>query len=283
MKSLNGKLSEKRMIDSVQNNIKHSEIIGLIPAAGIAARISPLPCSKELYPVGFRDVDKNNNLRPKVVCHYLLEKMQLADVTKVFMVLREGKWDIPAYFGNGKEFGLHLAYLMMNEPFGVPFTLDQAYPFIQEAEIVFGFPDIIFRPDDAFVKLLAKQAESGADLVLGLFPASQPNKMEMVGLDGKGQICEIQIKPTSTNYLYTWIIAVWAPPFTHFMHEYVAVHQKENNPVMINGEVFFSDVINAALKADIQIDNVVFDDGTFLDIGIPENLAKAAQFNTGVS
>jgi glucose-1-phosphate thymidylyltransferase len=79
----------------------HSEIIGLLPAAGIAARISPLPCSKELYPVGLRHVVKYNSFRPKVVCHYLLEKMQLADVTKVFIVIREGKWDIPAYFVNG--------------------------------------------------------------------------------------------------------------------------------------------------------------------------------------
>ena len=76
--------------------------------------------------------------------------------------------------------------------------------------------------------MLAKQAESGADIVLGLFQAPQPHKMDMVGLDSKGQICEIQIKPTSTNFYYTWIIAVWAPSFTHFMHEYVSVSQKKS-------------------------------------------------------
>jgi glucose-1-phosphate thymidylyltransferase len=31
------------------------EIIGLIPAGGVAERLSPLPCSKEIYPIGFKD------------------------------------------------------------------------------------------------------------------------------------------------------------------------------------------------------------------------------------
>ena len=101
------------------------EVIGLIPAAGKASRIAPLPCSKELFPLGFRSVDRNGNTRPKVVSHYLLEKMRMANITKVFIILREGKWDIPAYFGNGKMLDMNLAYLMMDLPYGVPFTLDQ--------------------------------------------------------------------------------------------------------------------------------------------------------------
>ena len=265
------------MTDLVLKNKKHSEIIGLFPAAGLATRISPLPCSKELYPVGFRHVDKGHGLRPKVVGHYLLEKMQLANVAKVFIILREGKWDIPAYFGDGKEFGPHLAYLMMNEPYGVPFTLDQAYPFIRDAEVVFGFPDIIFKPNDAFSKLRAKLAGSGADIVLGLFQAPQPPRMDMVGLDREGRISEIQIKPTSTKYRYTWIIAVWAPSFTEFMHEYVSFIRKKRDTALRNREVFLSEVINAAMQNDIKVDTVTFADGICLDIGIPDNLVKAAQ------
>ncbi|MEO1560926.1 MAG: dTDP-glucose pyrophosphorylase, partial [Cyanobacteria bacterium J06632_19] len=37
--------------------MKNIPVIGLIPAGGKATRISPLPLSKELYPVGFRDDD----------------------------------------------------------------------------------------------------------------------------------------------------------------------------------------------------------------------------------
>ena len=54
------------------------KLIGLVPAAGRATRIQPLPCSKELLPVGFQAtgrLDDDQALRPKVVSHYLLESM----------------------------------------------------------------------------------------------------------------------------------------------------------------------------------------------------------------
>src|SRR5262245_10421875 len=101
------------------------DIIGLIPAAGQATRIAPLPCSKEIYPVGLRS--EAGGVRPKVVCQDLLEKMARAGIHKVYVVLRTGKWDIPAYLGDGSAFHVNLAYLMMRLPFGPPYSLDPAY------------------------------------------------------------------------------------------------------------------------------------------------------------
>src|SRR4030042_2836613 len=118
----------------------HQEVIGQIPAGGQATRMSPSPCSKELYPIGFWKVKEGSSLRPKVVCHYLLEKMRLAGITKIYIILRNGKWDIPAYLGDGTMFEMHFAYLMMRLRFGVPYTVDQAYPFVQNNIVVFGFP-----------------------------------------------------------------------------------------------------------------------------------------------
>lgn len=261
----------------------HREVIGLLPAGGQATRIAPLPCSKELYPVGFRRVDKDTTLRPKVVCHYLLEKMRLADVTKAYIILRKGKWDIPAYFGDGKMLDMHMAYLMMDMPFGVPYTLDQAYPFVQDAIVALGFPDIIFQPDDAFVQLLSRQAESNADIVLGLFPTDQPQKWDMVHLDQDGRIQQIIIKPPQTHLRYTWAIAIWTPVFTRFLHEYVASLQglkerdcSENN---LSGqrELFVGDVIQTAIHNKMHVDTVLFPDGNCLDIGTPEDMIRAIQ------
>ena len=90
------------------------EIIGLLPAAGLANRIAPLPCSKELFPIGFRPIGSTEELRPKAVCLYLLESMRQAGVQKTFVVLRDGKWDIPAFLGDGRSLDMQLAYLMMN-------------------------------------------------------------------------------------------------------------------------------------------------------------------------
>ena len=264
------------------------KLIGLLPAGGKAARIAPLPCSKELYPIGFRHVDASGNLRPKVVCHYLLEKMRLAGTTKAYIILRKSKWDIPAYFGDGKMVDMHLAYLMMDVPFGVPYTLDQAYPFIQDATVVFGFPDIIFQTDDAFLQLLSRQAESDADLVLGLFPAHQPHKVDMVDLDANVRVRGIHIKPARTHLRYTWTIAVWTSRFTRFMHDYVDAIQRTNNDRNLAGtdankqqELFVGDVIQAAIHNDMRIDTVLFADGTFLDVGTPEDMVKAVQMTIG--
>jgi glucose-1-phosphate thymidylyltransferase len=168
----------------VQENV---DIVGVLPAGGRGARIEPLPCSKELFPIGFGKVGKAGNVRPKPVSQYLLEKMRRAGVKKAYFILREGRWDISQYFGDGASVDMNLGYLMMRlPPFGTPYTLDQAYPFVSDSIVVFGFPDILFDVDDAFVQLLNRQASAGADVVLGLCPVERPWTMDMVGGTGQG-------------------------------------------------------------------------------------------------
>lgn len=271
------------MINSNSNKTFQQEIIGLLPAAGQATRVAPLPLSKELYPIGFRLVEGGHSSRPKVVCHYLLEKMRLAGIAKAYIVLRKGKWDIPAYLGDGTMLNMHLAYLMMHLPFGAPYTLDQAYPFVQHALVAFGFPDIIFQSDDAFVRLLARQATANADIVLGLFPTHQPQQMDMVDPDDNGRVHSIVIKPPQTHLRYTWIIAVWTPVFTRFMHEYLAAILEANVQNDAGGnapgqqELFVGDIIQAAIHNDLQVEAVLFPNDLCLDIGTPDNLVKAVR------
>ncbi|RJR20783.1 MAG: dTDP-glucose pyrophosphorylase [Nitrospiraceae bacterium] len=253
------------------------KIVGLIPAGGRASRLNPLPFSKELFPVGFHATDKG--LRPKVVSHYLLEKMRHAKITTAYIILREGKWDIPSYFGDGKLLDMHLAYLMMDLPFGVPFTLDQAYPFIKDSMVALGFPDMIFHPDDAFGELRLRLEESEAEVVLGLFPAHNPSKTDMVELDERGRVRRIHIKPHCTELLYAWEIAVWTPVFTEFLHEYVlSLREKYKKRRTDSGEqeeLHVGNVFQAAIKNRMRVDSVLFQDGSCLDIGTPEDLISA--------
>lgn len=264
-------------------NRKSSEVIGLLPAAGLATRIAPLPCSKELYPIGFHKDGEGGFLRPKVVCHYLLEKMRSAGIKKAYIVLREGKWDIPAYLGDGTALDMHIGYLMMRLPFGVPYTLDQAYPFIQDAMVALGFPDIIFQPEDAFTRLLNRQAETKAEIVLGLFPIEHPQKWDMVDVADDGRIRRIVIKPSKTSLCCTWAIAVWTPVFTHFMHKYLTAVQKAKktgatlNSPSANRELFVGDVIQAAIDDNLPVEGVLLPDNTCLDIGTPEDLFEAVR------
>ena len=266
------------MKDGNHNSRRCRERIGLIPAGGEATRIAPLPCSKELYPVGWHEDNQKLTMRPKVVSHYLLERMRAADVHKAYIVLRKGKWDIPRYFGDGKFVDLHLAYLTVDLHFGVPYTIDQAFPFIEHATVLFGFPDVIFQPDNAFVNLLERQTDTNADVVLGLFAAHRPQNTEMVAVDGDGAVLAVEIKPRRTALHHNWIIAVWNPSFTWHLHDFIEqdLRRKGQHGSGLDRqeEVHCGNVIQAAIEKGLKINSVFFSQGSYLDIGTPEDLAK---------
>ena len=251
------------------------EVIALIPAAGQANRISPLPLSKELYPIGWQPFQ--GSPRPKVVCQYLLERLRRAGITKAYIILRPGKWDIPSYFGSGALVGLNLAYLMMGLPYGVPYTLDQAYPFVKDAIVAMGFPDLLLHPEDVFVRLLDRQARTQAEVVLGVFPSTQPYKVGMVDFDETGRVHWIVEKPQSTHLSYMWGIAVWTPTFTQFLHDYLADRSPDRDPSLPSGEIPIGDVIQSAIDKGLKVEAECFPNGLYLDIGTPEDLVRAVQ------
>lgn len=243
------------------------DIIALLPAGGQATRLSPLPLSKELYPIGFRATD--GGLKPKVVAHYLLEKMRRSGITKAFFILRPGKWDIPAYFGDGALLDMSIGYLTVHVSHGVPYTLNQAYPFVQNALVAIGFPDILFEPADAYTDLIAHQAKSQADVVLGLFPTANYWKAGMVDFDDAGRVRQIVEKPLHSDLKYMWAIALWTPRFTQFMQDYLVA---KPNPAQ---EIPIGDVIQASINSGLQVEAVPFPNGSYLDVGTPADLMTA--------
>lgn len=250
------------------NHPEQPDVIGLLPAGGQATRLSPLPLSKELFPIGFQTIAPIDTPKPKVVGHYLLEKMRLAGVTKAFFILRPGKWDIPAYFGDGAMLDMRLGYLTVHVSDGVPYTLDQAYPFVKHARIALGFPDILFQPEEAFIQVIQHQTDSQADVVLGLFPTHQYWKAGMVDFDETGRVYKIIEKPQQTHLKFMWAIAVWTPHFTEFMHHYLKTYRPER-------ELPIGDVIQAGIDAGLHVEAVAFADGSYLDIGTPDDLMRA--------
>lgn len=256
-------------------------VVGLIPAAGKATRISPLPFSKELFPIGFQNI--NGEPRPKAVSHYLLEKFHVAGVTETFIVIRKGKWDIPAYFGDGEMVNMHLGYLMMREPFGPPFTLDQAYPFIRDKMVAFGFPDILCSPDDIFKQLLDRQETVKADMVLALFTPHNPQIMDMVDVDIEGRIHNMFLKPDQTDLRFCWLCAVWSPVFTQFMHEWLEDYRISKGSTNMHGSLSVQQdmtvgaVIQSAIRRGLKVYGVLFPDAQYIDIGTPEDLLKTSR------
>ena len=191
-------------------------ILGLIPAAGKGARLGRLPCSNELLPIGFRQTAEGPV--PKVAGHYLLERFRAGGIRKVFMVLHESKLDVPRYFGTGAIADVALAYVTIPGSRSVPETLDNAFPFVQDAIVALGFPDVLFEPVDAFARLIERRTATGADLVLGLFPTERFQSTDMVELAPDGRVTRIEIRPRSTTLRFNWLIAVWGPASARSRH-----------------------------------------------------------------
>jgi glucose-1-phosphate thymidylyltransferase len=249
-------------------------LLGLIPAAGRAERLGPLPCSKELLPIGFRETERGPV--PKVAGHYLLERFRAAGIRKIFMVLHESKWDIPRYFGSGEIADVHLAYLSIPGSRSVPETLDRAYPFVQGSLVALGFPDVIFQPVDAYARLLERQAATGADLVLGLFPAPRFQTTDMVEVGADGRVLRVEVRPEVTSLRFNWLIAVWTPAFTELLHEKVAKSSPEASELQIGA------VVQAAVAGGLHVEGVEFPEGSYRDVGTPSGLAAAMRENARI-
>ncbi|HXF93346.1 MAG TPA: hypothetical protein VNK46_11370 [Nitrospiraceae bacterium] len=261
---------------------KADDVIGLVPAAGKAKRIAPLPCSKELYPIGFDRRGLDGEPRPKVVSEYLFDKFRSAQIKKAILVIRDGKWDIPAYFGDGTIVGVDLAYVVIAESCGPPDSIDRAHPFVAQKRIAFGFPDILFGPDDVFARLLQHQASRGCDVVLGLYPAHDTRLMDMIDVDKHGRVRAILLKPRETDLKYAWICAVWTPIFTDFLHSFLASKEARRSLGTLasknidpQGDLPVGAVLQAAVRHGLHVAGVVFDHEAYVDIGTPKDLARA--------
>jgi glucose-1-phosphate thymidylyltransferase len=250
------------------------DVVGIIPAAGMATRLSPIPCSKEILPIGIEQWGDKPYKRPKVAIQYLLECMRAANITKTYIVIRENKWDIPAFLGDGKMMKMDIAYLMMGLPYGAPFSVNQAYPFITSSIVALGYPDILIKPQNVYNVLIEKLTGENADLVLGLYEATNPQKMDMIEFDGDHKISRISIKPKHTHLQYTYVNAIWTPAFSKFMYNYIT--EKQDIAGTESGaELYMGDIFQAFINEGNIIQYSIINDGSYFDIGTVDEYLNA--------
>lgn len=246
--------------------------IGLIPAAGRATRLGLDDGSKEIVSVA-----SETGSRP--VIEVLLDAMGSAGIPKTFVVLRDNKWDVPETLTRRhRDAWPHLAYLVTPGTGSIPETIDVAYRFVRDADVILGFPDVSFRPQQALAGLLTARRRTDHDVVLGLFPSDRPDKTDMVETGGS-LVTGFRIKPGPSELTHTWILAIWGPRFTDFLHEYL-VRPGSGGAKRDDVELQMSQVFEAALERDLSIGAHFVQDGSFIDIGTPDDLARASEIET---
>lgn len=247
-----------------------AEYVALIPAAGFGTRLPEHPLSKELLPFG-----PSGPGETPVIGH-LLNCLQQAGIANVSIVLRQGKWDILDYLAGKQWDALNIACKITRGTSGVPQTVAHGLRDLRSQPVVFGFPDILFRPKNAITALIQRFDETSADVVLGLFPTDTPHKMDMARCDDSGKVLGIEIKPKQTELEHCWILAVWTSAFSEYLVDLVY-----NNPTRITTLAENSDdnhlgqVFKLAIGDGLVIDSVSFPGGRSLDIGTPNDLELA--------
>ena len=256
--------------DQYLEKLADSEYVALLPAAGIGSRLPDRLSSKELLRFG------DNQKDGSPVISHVLSCMQIAGIDDVIVVLRDSKQDICEYLA-GDEWN-HISFTFKITPgtSGVPETVALGLDEVPARRIVFGFPDILFEPRDAFVKLIHRLENSEADVVLGLFPTDSPHKMDMVDKDDSGHVINIQIKPNSTKLDLSWILAVWRPSFSAYLHKLVYGNATRLAEMAANHDgSHLGHVFQLAIADGLRIESESFDNGRSLDIGTPDDLILA--------
>lgn len=216
--------------------------IGIVPAAGRAERLQPLPCSKEVYPIGGRPV-----------MDYVVERLRAADCRELRVVTRPDKADVVEH---ARELG---ADVVLGEPPTLAASVALGLRGLADSDVVLvGLPDTLWEPIDGYVQLLEHLGE-GPDAVLGVFESDEPERSDVVVLDEQGAVRRVHVKEADPPGNLVWGC---------FAARVAALAGLERCPTP--GHYF------AGLAVAGTVQAVCFP-GPMIDIGTPEALAAAEE------
>jgi NDP-sugar pyrophosphorylase family protein len=216
-------------------------VVGVIPAAGFATRLGPLPGSKELLPVGGRPV-----------LEYVHERMRLAPADEIRVVTRPEKADVVALARR------LAAKVVEGRPASVSESVRLGLRTLAGDDVVLlGLPDSVWGPEDGFARLLAALGGT-AEVALGCFRSEELERSDVVTVDEGGIVRAVQVKPAEPASDLIWgCAAVRAGAL-----EGLARHAE---PGFLFDELARDGVVRA-----IRLP------GEFLDIGTPRALERAS-------
>jgi glucose-1-phosphate thymidylyltransferase len=171
-------------------------MLGVIPAAGAARRLQPLPFSKELLPVGSQL--KDGSERPRAVSEFIVERLITGGATRLCFVIAPRKLDIMSYYGGSVD-GIPVCYAIQPEPTGLCDAIFRGVPFAApEESIAVGLPDTVWFPVDGLSALPTEQ------LAFLLFQVEEPQFFDAVVSDAQGVVREIQVKSSAASSDWIW-------------------------------------------------------------------------------
>jgi glucose-1-phosphate thymidylyltransferase len=216
-------------------------VVGVIPAAGFATRLGPLPCSKEMLPVCGRPV-----------LEYVHERMRAAPADEIRVVTRPEKVDVAEH---ARRLG---ATVLEGRPASVSESVRLGLRKLAGDDVVLlGFPDSVWGPEDGFARLVAALGGT-AEVALGCFRSEELERSDVVTVDEGGGVRAVQVKPSEPASHLIWGCAAARVGA-------LAALSRHAEPGTLFDELARDGVVRAVRFS-----------GAFLDIGTPRALERAS-------
>lgn len=246
--------------------------VGFLPAAGRGTRFGASGYIKELYPL-FLPSQFAGGWEPRPICELALRAIQAAGAERCVIVVSHEKSEILRILGNGAALGMSLAYVVQPEPRGLPHALRSAQAWLADCDVVFALPDTVVLPGDALRQVHEQRLHHSADLMLGIFPTEEPERLGPVELAEDGTVRRIFDKPAHPPVNNTWGVASWTPRFTEFCCRWD--EQMEAAGESAQRERVLGHAIAAARESGLAVRGHHIHEGLFLDTGTPRALSAA--------
>ena len=228
-------------------------IYGSIPAGGLGTRLQPIGFSKELAPVA-----------RQAVIEYLIERMVLAGIDKIFINTAEDKTDLIRYLSDKSVYKNNLIFIV-RERKGLLDGIVLPEQFLHDDdELYFGLPDTIWYPKNGFKQISKVKGE----LVLGLFDTGTPERFDSVVLDKDKRIKSVEVKVDDPKSKWTWAMGKMTVKVARSLKAYEVNQGKK---------VLFGDALNFYCQSNLGY-AVELKGSSCLDIGIPDDYEKAESF-----